>query len=91
MSETAESFQGILHGQSIELDRPTNIPDGSKVSVTVRKAKPTVEERKAKLLELFGGCSEDANDLDQYLDWNRTQRSVNRRGADSSTLILPLV
>ena len=83
MSDTAESFQGILDGQSIKLDRPPGLPDGSKVSVVVRKAKLSAGEREAKLKELFGGCSEDAQELDSYMQWNREQRRINRRGDGS--------
>ena len=83
MSDTAESFQGILDGQSIKLDRPTGFPDGSKVSVFVRKAKLSAAEREAKLKELFGGCSEDAKDLDSYMQWNHEQRRINCPGDGS--------
>ncbi|MCC6509438.1 MAG: hypothetical protein IT423_10040 [Pirellulaceae bacterium] len=80
MADTTESFQGILQGQSIKLDRPPSLPDGSKVNVTVRKAKLSASERADKLKELFGGCAEDASDLDRYMDWNHQQRRLNRRG-----------
>ncbi len=83
MSDTAESFQGILDGQSIKLDRPPSFPDGSKVNVIVRKSKLTATEREAKLKELFGGCSEDAAELDSYMQWNQEQRRMNRRGGSS--------
>lgn len=83
MSDTTESFQGVLQGQSIKLDRPPSLPDGSKVNVTVRKAKLSAPEREAKLKELFGGCSDDAVDLDNFLNWNQNQRRLNRRGEGS--------
>ena len=68
MADTTESFQGVLQGQSIKLDRPPSLPDGSKVNVTVRKAKLSASEREDKLKELFGGCAEDALDLDRYME-----------------------
>ncbi|MCC6508298.1 MAG: hypothetical protein IT423_04275 [Pirellulaceae bacterium] len=68
MADTTETFQGILQGQSIKLDRPPSLPDGSKVKVTVRKAKLSIPEREAKLKELFGGCSQDAADLERFME-----------------------
>ena len=83
MSETAESFQGVLEGQSIKLDRASSLPDGCMVNVTVRKARLPELEREAKLKSLFGGCSDDAADLDKFLSWNQEQRRINRSGAKS--------
>ncbi len=83
MADTTESFHGILHGQSIKLDRPPSLPDGSKVNVIVRKAKLSASEREAKLKELFGGCSQDAAELDSFIQWNQEQRRINRRGEEA--------
>ena len=83
MSETAESFQGVLNGQSIKLDRAPSLPDGSMVNVTVRKAKLSALERESKLKALFGGCSDDAADLDDFMKWTKEQRRINRSGASS--------
>lgn len=78
MSDSTESFQGILDGQSIKLDRPPSFPNGSKVNVIIRKATLSATEREVKLRELFGGCSEDAADLDSFMLWNQQQRRINR-------------
>ncbi len=79
MSDNWESFHGIVDGQTIKLDRLPKLADGSKVDVVVRKSKLLTTEQEAKLQLLFGGCAEDAADLDNYLQWNREQRSNNGR------------
>ncbi len=63
---------------NVQLDRPPSLPDGSKVNVIVRKAKlSTSSEREAKLRELFGGCSQDAAELDSRIQWNQEQRRIS--------------
>ncbi len=83
MSKFPQVFHGVLHGQSIELDRLPSLPDGSKVDVIVSQVKLSNADRSHKLRELFGGCAEDADELDKYVEWNRQQRQVSRRGSDS--------
>ena len=83
MSEFPQVFHGILHGQSIELDRLPSLPDGSEVDVVVRQVKLSKSEKASKLRGLFSGCAEDADELDKFVEWNRQQRQVNRRGSDS--------
>lgn len=75
---TEESYLGIVHGSTIELKRAIGIPDGAEVEVTIKTNRMSEEQRKKKLEAAFGGCSEDANDLDEFLIWNKRQRSLDR-------------
>ena len=75
---TEESYLGIVNGSTIELKQAIGIPDGAEVEVTIKPNRMTDEQRKQKLQAAFGGCSEDATDLDEFLTWNKQQRRLDR-------------
>ncbi len=74
----ATVFRGIVDGKVIELDQDLGLPEGQPVEITVH---PTTIETTAGegLQRAFGGWNEDADDLDEFLDWNRNQRKQGRR------------
>ena len=78
-----EGYRGIVHGSSIELSPPFNLPDGMEVEVVIKQVKVTNEQRKQGLSPLFGSCQCDAEDLDKFLEENREQRRKNRSGRDA--------
>ena len=75
---TEETYLGIIHGSTIELQQVLGIPDGAEVEITIKSNPITDEQRKQKLEAVFGGCSADAADLDEFLDWNTQQRRLDR-------------
>jgi hypothetical protein len=63
----------------IELDSEPGLPDGQQVTIVVR---PTtldagdVGKAFPGLRRAFGAWAQDADDLDEYLQWNRRQRRI---------------
>ena len=83
MSITETVLKGIVHGRTIELEHESGLPDGQQVKVTVElleKAKrlPPGEG----LRRSFGAWADDAEELDEYLEWNRQQRKRGRPEID---------
>lgn len=72
-------LRGIVHGKTIELDHESGLPEGAKVSVVVQLIDASISSEKptdplAGLRASFGGWANDADGLDEYLEWNRQQR-----------------
>lgn len=82
MLKTHETLRGIIHGTTIELEHPLQFPDGSEVELVVKPRPMSAEQRRIKLEALFGSCKEDADDLDEFLTWNREQRQRSRPEID---------
>ena len=78
MSKTSEVLRGIVHGKSIELEHPLPMPDGSEIELVVKRTPISAEQRKQRLEAIFGSCEQDAEDLDDFLGWNREQRKHSR-------------
>jgi hypothetical protein len=97
MNEAPMVWKGVVHGKIIELEQATGLPEGQVVTVTIEPlAVPTDalhrwEEARADVTSLppgegirrsAGGWAEDAEELDQFLEWVRQQRKVGRRGLE---------
>jgi len=73
-------LKGVVHGKTIELEQPVNLPDGQEVTVVVQPAEPGKKLAVGEgLRRAFGGWSDDIKGLDEYLEWNRQQRKRTRR------------
>jgi len=72
--------KGILRGKTIELERAPGLPDGQVVTVTVESAdEGGVNLPPGEGLQRSAGAwSDDAEALDQYLEWTRQQRKQGR-------------
>ena len=75
-------FEGIVHGRSIQLSEDSGLPDGQPVRVTIQ---PTVSpapseavNARTSLQAAAGSWTDDAEGLEQYLEWNRQQRKSPR-------------
>lgn len=77
-------LEGVVHGNMIELDSALGLPDGQRVSVVIR---PMPREdasngdeaaREESLRDAFGAWADDAEGLDEYLEWSRQQRKIGR-------------
>ena len=82
MSKTSEVLRGIVHGKSIELEHPLPMPDGSEIELVVKRTPISADQRKQRLEAIFGSCEQDAEDLDDFLGWNREQRKHSRPELD---------
>ena len=76
----ANAHRGVVHGKTIELGEETGFPDGQEVSVLVQPVKPDEQclPPGEGLRRAFGGWAEDAEELDEYLEWNCQQRKISR-------------
>jgi hypothetical protein len=78
----SKTLHGRAHGKTIEFDEDLGIPDGQLVRVTVE---PVPSPEAGQLLpgeglrRAFGAWAGDAEELDQFLAWNREQRKIGRR------------
>ena len=70
-------FRGIVHGKIIELDQELGLPEGQPVEVTVQPV-PLANAAGESLQRAFGGWSDEADELDEFLKWNRNQRKQGR-------------
>jgi hypothetical protein len=78
-----DSLQGIVHGKIIELDDESGLPDGQRVALFVQplESASTSGGRMPPgegLRKAFGAWSEEADELEEYLAWNRSQRKITR-------------
>ena len=76
------ALKGIIHGKIIELDHEPGFADGQEVAVSVEPVTPTTTPTSAEALTALhraaGTWSDDAEELDRYLEWNRKQRKGSR-------------
>lgn len=75
----SKSIHGIVSGNSIRLDEPLNLAEGTPVEVLLRPMGASQQERDMRLKSLFGSCRESANDIDEFLEANAQQRRLARR------------
>jgi hypothetical protein len=78
-----ELLRGVVHGRMIELENEPGLPDGQHVTIVVKSVDNAVANTgglppDAGLRRAFGAWAEDADDLDDYLEWNRRQRKIGR-------------
>jgi len=72
--------RGFIRGKIIEVEEELGLPNGQEVTVTVQpvsRAEPSLPPGEG-LRRAFGGWAEDADALDEYLQWNRQQRKSGR-------------
>lgn len=70
--------KGIIRGKLIELVQPTSLPDGSEVNVSIETLRNTTGDETANLRSVFGALAGEADDLDEFLEWNRQRRKLTR-------------
>jgi hypothetical protein len=81
----SKTIHGRAHGKTIELDEDLGVPDGQEVRVTVEPL-PAGEASQLPagegLRRAFGAWASDADELDAFLEWNREQRKLGRKGIE---------
>jgi hypothetical protein len=83
MATHATVHRGVVHGKTIELDEETGLPNGQQVTITIQPVPDTeVSARRLPpgegIRRSAGAWADDAEELDQYLEWNRQQRKASR-------------
>jgi hypothetical protein len=74
--ENTNLLSGVVHGSTIQLDQDVGLPEGQRVTVIVQ---PEVKHIPGEgLRRSFGAWAEDAEELDEYLEWSRQQRKIGR-------------
>jgi len=80
MVTASKTFNGIVHGKIIELEKEPGFPDGQKVSIIMQPTE--IGDRHLPpgegILRSAGAWADDAEELDEYLDWSRRQRKLSR-------------
>jgi hypothetical protein len=80
VSSTPRVLKGVVQGKTIELEQEPGLPDGQPVTVVVQ---PLAEQGRLPpgegIRRSAGGWADDAEELDKYLEWNRSQRKIGRR------------
>ena len=72
--------RGTVHGKTITLEQPIEIAEGEIVELTITRFQSSSGQRKPGegVRQSAGSWAEDANELDEYLEWNREQRRQSR-------------
>ncbi len=78
-------IRGIVRGKTIEPDADTGLPEGQEVTVTVRPVEAIDDKENAgeALKRAFGGWDDDDAGLEEFLEWNRSQRKVSRMESEA--------
>jgi hypothetical protein len=80
MAITSAVLKGVVYGKTIELEQEPGFPDGQEVSVVVRPL--GAAERRLPpgegIRRSAGAWDDDAEGLDEYLEWNRQRRKLTR-------------
>lgn len=71
-------LRGVIQGKSILLESESGLPDGSAVSIAVQALGKSPIDLTG-LERSFGACADEAEDLDQFVEWNRQQRKLSRQ------------
>ena len=76
---TSRILTGIVHGRTVELDRDPKYPDGQAVSIVLQPVPPpAMQDGEFDFNDLVGAWSDDAEELDEFLEWTRQQRKLTR-------------
>ena len=79
MAIARKEIRDLIQGQTVMLDDDPGLPDGQPVIVIPETRPASDEEGRRRLLRAAGAwAGDDEEGLEQYLEWNRQQRKVNR-------------
>ena len=74
-------LKGVIRGKTIELPEDSGLCDGQKVRLIVQAIDDSHVPGEG-LRRAFGAWADDCEGLDEYLEWNRQQRKINRPEID---------
>lgn len=70
-----KTMHGVVDGKNIRLAEETGLPEGQEVTVIVEPASPKLAPGEG-IRRSAGAWAADAEELDEYLEWNRQQRKL---------------
>jgi hypothetical protein len=73
------SAEGIIKGRRIELNHPTNLPDGARVRLHIETSKAASGPRRQAVAELFGSCADDPTFLQSMVEVERRRHAAPPR------------
>jgi hypothetical protein len=79
MTKPISQLRGVVRGKTVELMDEPNVPDGQAVLVTIEPAPETTSPAGEGLKRYMGAWADESEELEEYLEWNRRQRGVERR------------
>ncbi len=74
MTNSPNTMRGGVHGKMIEVEGDLNLPEGQQVAIIVQ---PLLSPEEA-IRQSFGGWTEDAEELDRFLEGLRRDRQQER-------------
>jgi hypothetical protein len=75
----ATVLRGVIHGNTIELDRDSGLPEGQAVTVTVQPVSPEERLAPGEGIRLSAGAWADGGEeLDAWLEEMRRSRQLDR-------------
>lgn len=77
MESTPTTLTGVVHGKTIELDQAPGLPEGQPVHVTVEPMAQRLTAGEG-IRRSAGAWSDEGDELDNYLQWNRQRRKTGR-------------
>lgn len=85
MNTEAITHRGIVHGRMVEFSSDIGLPEGQVVEVTLQ---PVTDSERLPAGEgirrAAGAWADDAEGLEEFLEWNRQQRKISRRNPGSA-------
>jgi hypothetical protein len=78
MTNSRTTLKGTIHGKRIDLEQEAELPDGQAVAVTLQPLREQPLPPGEGIRRSAGAWAEDAEELDDYLEWNRRQRQLGR-------------
>jgi hypothetical protein len=80
MTRATTTAKGVIHGRTISLDQAPNLPDGQQVTVTMQPLLDALPREPGEGIRRSAGAwVDDADGLEDYLEWTRQQRKQVRR------------
>ena len=75
----SDNFRGVVHGKVIQLETDIGLPDGQKVTVSVRPLTNFLDASGEGIRRSAGAWADDKiEDLEAYLQANRQSRQFDR-------------
>lgn len=75
-------LSGSIRGKTIVLEDDPGLPEGQAVTVTLTPRPPSDAVTRERLLRAAGAWADDAEGLDEFLEWTRQQRKIDQPDLD---------
>lgn len=73
------NVRGTVHGRTIEIDDARNLPEGTRVRLTIEVEAPIPPVTRMEDLPGFGALADCPEEVDAFDAWCREHRGHNRR------------